>query len=247
MFTIKQTYLKRRKNRIHDHWFEQRLNQILTNPDIVTGDNKINKVSNKTFLAVIPDEQLNWYDYINKQSTKISKNIALLRRAKNYMTENTLNTMYNALVLPHLTYCSTVWHNGNLKHIDKLKRLQKRASRVITSPGYETRSAETFKKLNWEPILNTVEQREQVMTYKAIHGLTPKYLTYMLTLCQNNKYALRSNGRKLNLPKPDTNFRKKSFSYRGAVAWNRLPCEITQEHEHVSLNHFKRAIKFYQE
>ena len=28
--------------------------------------------------------------------------------------------------------------HGNLKHIDKLKRLQKRASRVITSSGYET-------------------------------------------------------------------------------------------------------------
>ena len=118
--------------------------------------------------------------------------------------------MYNALVLPHFTYCSTVWHDGNLKHIDKLKRLQKRASRVITSSGYESRSAETFKKLNWEPISNTVEQREQVMTYKAIHGLAPKYLTDMFALCQNNKYALRSNGRKVSLPKPHTfeqNFR----------------------------------------
>ena len=75
--------------------------------------------------------------------------------------------MYNALVLPHFTYCSTVWHHGNLKHIDKLKRLRKRASQVITSSGYETRSVETFKKLNWEPISNTVEQREQVMTYKG--------------------------------------------------------------------------------
>ena len=246
MVTIKQTYLKRRKTDYMIIGSRQRLNQIRTNPDIVMGDNKINKVSNKTFLGVILDEQLNWHDHINKQCTKISKSIALLRRAKNYMTENTLNTMYNALVLPHFIYCSTVWHNGNLKHIDKLKRLQKRASRVITSSGYETRSAETFKKLNWEPISSTVEQREQVMTYKAIHGLAQKYLTDMFTLCQNNKYALRSNGRKMNLPKPHTNFRKKSFSYRGAVAWNRLPCEITQ-HDLVSLNHFKRAIKFYQE
>ena len=78
--------------------------QILTNPDIVMGDNKIDKVSNKTFLGVILDEQLSSHDHINKQCTKISKNIALLRRTKNYMAENTLNTMYNALVLPHFTY-----------------------------------------------------------------------------------------------------------------------------------------------
>ena len=219
MATIKQT-LSVEKTDYMIIGSRQRLNQILTNPDIVMRDNKINKVSNKTFLGVILDEQLNMHDHINKQCTKISKN----------------NTMYNTLVLPHFTYCSTVWHKGNLKHIAKLKRLQKRASRVITSSGYESRSAETFKKLNWEPISNTVEQREQVMTYKAIHELAPKYLTVMFTLCQNNKYALGSNGCKLNLPKPHTNFRKKSFSYRGAVAWSRLPCEITQ-HEHVPLNH----------
>ena len=72
------------------------MNPILTNPDIVMGDNKINIVLNKTFLGVILDEQLNWHDHINKQCTKISKKITLLRRAKNYMTENTLNTVYNA-------------------------------------------------------------------------------------------------------------------------------------------------------
>ena len=124
-----------------------------------------------------------------------------------------------------------------------LKDYKNEHQAIITSSGYETRSAETFKKLNWEPISNTIEQREQVMTYKAIHGLAPEYLTDMFTLCQNNKYALRSNGRKLNLPKPHTNFRKKSFSYRGAVAWNRLPCEITQ-HEYVSLNHLKKLLSF---
>ena len=74
-------------------------------------------------------------------------------------------------------------------------------------PNYfvqDCRSAETYKKLNWEPISRQ---------YKAIHELAPKYLTDMFTLCQNNKYTLRSNGRKLNLTKPLTNFRKKSLSH----------------------------------
>jgi hypothetical protein len=28
------------------------------------------------------------------------------------------------------------------------------------------------------------------------------------------------------LPKRNTNFKKKSFSYRGAVDWNSLPCDL---------------------
>ena len=27
-------------------------------------------------------------------------------------------------------------------------------------------------------------------------------------------------------PKPNTNFKKKSISYRGAVAWNSVPCDL---------------------
>ena len=166
-----------------------------------------------------------------------------MRRAKSFLTENALITMYNSLVLPHFTYCSTVWHNGNITYIDKLSKLQKRAARVITNSGYDIRSTEILNRLNWEPIANILEQREQTMTFKAINKMTPKYLTEMFTMSQNDNYALRSNERKLHLSKPNTNFLKKSFSYRAAVSWNKLPNEILEEHEHLSLNQFKRLIK----
>ena len=77
-----------------------------------------------------------------------SKNIALLRRAKNYNTTNALVTMYKALVLPHFTYCSTGWQQGNVTHFDKLHKLQKRAVRIITKSSYEVRSADIFKSLH---------------------------------------------------------------------------------------------------
>ncbi len=59
--------------------------------------------------------------------------------------------------------------------------------------------------------------------------------------------ALRSNERKLNLSKPNTNFLKQSFSYQGTASWNKLPNEILEEHEHLLLNRFKRLIKNYLE
>ncbi len=44
----------------------------------------------------------------------------------------------------------------------------------------------------------------------------------------NSNYSLRSNNLKLSLPKPKTNFLKRSFSCCGAVAWNSLPSELIQ-------------------
>ena len=64
------------------------------------------------------------------------------------MTENGLIMLYNALVLAYFTYCSTVWHQGNLAHIDKLQKLQNRAARIITNSNYEIRSVDILNKLH---------------------------------------------------------------------------------------------------
>ncbi len=161
----------------------QRLNQINSDPDIYINRRSymIKRVSNKKFLSVVLDEQLNWHNHIDNQYAKILKNIALLRRAKCFLTENALITMYNSLVLPHFTYCSTVWHKENITHIDKLSKLQKRAARVITNSVYDIRSTEILNTLNWEPTANILEQREQTMIFKAINKMTPKYLKEMFT------------------------------------------------------------------
>ena len=71
--------------------------------------------------------------------------IALLKRAKSF-------EMYNSLVLPHFTYCSNVWKDGNRIHIEKLYKMQKRAARVITGTNYGIRSSEIFERLEWELI-----------------------------------------------------------------------------------------------
>ena len=41
-------------------------------------------------------------------------------------------------------------------------------------------------------------------------------------------------------PKPKTNYMKKAFSYRGAVAWNNLPSEIKN---YETVNIFKAKLK----
>ena len=120
----------------------QKINDMPNFPHVVIGDQIINQVSSKKVLGVIINDQLKWHDHNDAQCKKISKGIALLRRAKPFATLDTLLTMYKSLLLPHFTYCSTVWHDGNNSHITKLQKLQKRAARVITNSSYDIRSHE---------------------------------------------------------------------------------------------------------
>ena len=89
-----------------------------------------------------------------------------------------------------------------------------------------------------------IKKRELVMTFKALGGMAPEYLAQMFHVSVNQTYQLRNNNQKLYLPKPKTNFLKRSFSYRGAVSWNqilmgKLPIMEIPE---TSISSFKRLI-----
>ena len=72
--------------------------------------------------------------------------------------------MYNAQVLPHMTYCSTIWNDRSNTILKKLSKLQRRAARVITGQSYEVRSIQIIESLNWIPIEDTLKNRETIMT-----------------------------------------------------------------------------------
>jgi hypothetical protein len=110
---------------------------------------------------------------------------------------------------------------------DKLQRLQiNRASRIITKCGYDVRSCVLLQHLN----LNNLETRrnEQLATlmFKVRNSMAPHYQIYFK---EPMTYTFTKRSRQVQNyfpPKPNTNFKKKSFSYRGAVAWNSLSCDL---------------------
>ena len=77
---------------------------------------------------------------------------------------------------------------------------------------------------------NFEERRAQIkakLMYKSINNLAPERLS---NLFQNSNtvydYDLRGSSCRLCLPRPKTEFVKKSFSYNGAYIWNHIPEDI---------------------
>ena len=137
--------------------------------------------------------------------------------------------MYNSLVLLYFNYCSTVWHDNNSSHINNLFKLQKRAARIITNSDYSIRFTQTFETLQWQPIKAILDKRELIMMFKVLKGMAPNYLKMLFHVCNNTSYPLRTSNLKMSLRMPKTDFLKKSFAYRGAACWNKLPPEMIRE------------------
>jgi hypothetical protein len=77
--------------------------------------------------------------------------------------------------------------------------------------------------------------------YQVNNNMVPDYLIELFTKTSTlHNYQTRQAEFNFALPKPNTNFGKKSFSYRGAVAWNDLLPIIKNMGSLLST--FKRAL-----
>ena len=144
------------------------------------------QVYSKKTLGVLIDDNLCWNEQIDNISKKVSKGIGMLRRAKPFVSFETLKYIYQALVQPSFDYCSMVWGNCGEGSKEKLQRLQNRAARVITGDTYEIRSTDILKKLNWK----TLEERrkEQKLAYvaKALSNQCPENVSTMFKISNSD-------------------------------------------------------------
>ena len=150
--------------------------------------------------------------------------------------------IYNALILPHFDYCSPVWDCMSGYLSDKLQKLQNRAARVITKLPFDTSSSLLLAKLKWENLSFRRKKQKALIMYKTLNELAPEYLQCLFTQRHVNDYNLRNLEGKLSLPKPNTNYLKRSFCYSGACLWNNLPQDLKA---YVLLGSLKGVLRRY--
>ena len=66
---------------------------------------EIEKVDSTKFLGVYLDSGLTWRNHINYIKGKIARGIGILCKARKYLQESTLITLYYSFVYPYLCYC----------------------------------------------------------------------------------------------------------------------------------------------
>ena len=78
----------------------------------------------------------------------------------------------NSLLQCHnktMMYGSSVWVFTSVDNINKVFRLQKRATRVILNADNRANSADLFKELNWLPFLHEAKINQCALVYKRLN------------------------------------------------------------------------------
>ena len=218
----------------------QRLSNIEIDPTIELGESKIKRVKHSKTLGIIIDDQLLWKKQVETTVSKVSKGIGMLRRIKSCVPKRTLIKVYNAIILPHFDYCSLVWSNCSEYLLDKLQKRQNRAARIITGRPYDIPTKEIFRELNWQSLPDRWEKNKLMFMHKVKSNDLPASMNNLFQIANNTNYDLRSNGNDFLLQKPKTNYMKKSITYNGAIAWNKLPNNVKAAN--MSTSQFKAVL-----
>jgi len=75
--------------------------------------------------------ELNFSAHISNICRKSSQRVGVINRLRNLIPQNAKLQLFKGAILPHLTYCSTVWNVWKSSDSRKLERVQDRALRTI--------------------------------------------------------------------------------------------------------------------
>ena len=64
----------------------------------------VQEVDSAKFLGIMLDNELNWMEHIKCIFRKIAKGIGIIIKAHKSFESETLLNLYNALILPHISY-----------------------------------------------------------------------------------------------------------------------------------------------
>ena len=138
--------------------------------------------------------------------------------------------MYKGLIQPYFDYCRAAW-DGSTQHLsEKLQKLQNRAIRVILN---DTSSRCLLNSLVWDRLSVRRATQKANLMHKCINNLAPAYLRNLFTVClpKNTELLYSQRQEKLIVPKPRTDYLKRSLRSMAVLSEARLSGEAEKTRE----------------
>lgn len=168
------------------------------------------------YLGMLLKSNMNLTDHIQQSLSKASSRVYLFRKIRPMLDAKTSCRIFNAMILPYLTYCSfsTI---GSIPDYFKSRvtRLEDRAQKVIGNEHSIIKSAKVLRT------------KSAKYVHRCLSGDVCMNFKNYFELCSGRN--TRNQGILLRLPKAKLETARKAFYFQGALIFNNLPIEIRRE------------------
>ena len=150
--------------------------------NLTFNNDTLKNVDNDKVLGVHIDNNLTWSIHIQFIVKKISSNMWLLSKLKEYLSLGHRVQFYKTYIQLHIDYCSTVWGGTSHSNLNRIYRLQKRAVKIILDYEYNNGIACSMDEVKILNIYERVFLRKAKFMFKISKSITPSYINAMFTL-----------------------------------------------------------------
>ena len=183
----------------------------------------LSTVSSHTYLGITVSSDLKWHKHISNICLKATRTLNFLRRRwrNTYCcSQEAKNLAYLSLIRPHLEYAAAVWDPYMAKDIQQLKRVQRRAARILKKDyRYTTPVTGLLDKLGWLPLFKRHKHSRLTVFHKGLNNLSAFSLDH---LSVSSRHTRASNKNKFVSLPVHTDVFKYSLFPRTITDWNSL-------------------------
>lgn len=225
-----------------DKTYFQLYNNSRINSDITVFLNgtKIKHAERVKYLGMFVDENMKWKSHIEHISTIISRNIGIISRSRFFLRHKHLLLLYNALVLPYLSYCALIWGFSPRSHLHKISVLQKKAVRIIEGQPRLAHSDPLFSKLNLLKIEDIAKQQAIVIMHNVVNQRTSNEICSLFDLAPHNERNSR-NIKHFTEMFASKLYRTRTLAWLGPRLWNTIITPFYPDLQTVPIS--KQSIK----
>jgi len=196
-------------------------------------------------LGVYIDKSLGWDQQINHISNKISKNIGIIYKTRNYLKLPMLKQLYYTLIYPYLTYGILSWGNAPNTKIKKLLIKQNKCIRAIFFAHKRENAIPYLNLLDILTVDNLFKLKialfGHTITYKK--SLVPSiFHNYLKSVSEIHNYDTRlACNFNFYRPQINTNYGMATLRFSLSKIWETIPTEI----KHLSYSNFRNKYKLH--
>ena len=178
-------------------------------------------------LGVIMDSSLNMSSHVNNVCKSAMFGIRKIGQIRQYLTQDSTAKLVHAFFTSKLDSCNSLLFGLMDRDVMKVQRVQNTAARLVLSVSRREHITPALESLHWLPIQQRAVYKILLITFKALRGMAPAFISDLLSLYKPSRELRSSSDCQLRVIKSSTKFYgERSYAFAAAKLWNKLPPSI---------------------